>query len=576
MNSSTSPSVLDKGVLSSQELRDFLPVMWWLARLYIAGSLVALGLLEVKDQLLVPLWAALPLPAGFWLLYRGARAVASRSARAAHLMTVLSASFLTILYVPMLREPFGTMAIFLQTIHIVELLFLATPRLALAWYGFVVSALLIVRSLQYHLGATEQAGLLPLDSGIVAMAGLLSVMTGVLGGVWILTHFLRRMRSRSEQAERELDRAYRDLRALERTRTDFLSSVTHDLKTPLITIRGYLDLSLRSGELRPGIEQGLRVARRNTNRLQRLIEELLTAADPQSANVRLQIEPVDVHEVIQEEVASFENQASSRGVAIVHCRDEEVRVLADPLRLGQVLTNLIDNALRYSPEGGIVEVGARSYTSDSVSVWVGDQGPGIPDEIIQRLFETHYLRAAGDRALRGSGLGLTICQRFVTAMGGRISVESNAGAGTRFQIVLPTPAEDVRSHEEKPRRRRALVLDDESDVLELVQVHLHAAGYDPVLLQNGTAAYEMAMQEDFDILLLDVNVPGLTGVEVSRRLRDAGRPGRILLFSALIRDDAERLLDEARADGFLPKPFNVDQIERVLKSTESAGAGVRV
>ncbi len=266
--------------------------------------------------------------------------------------------------------------------------------------------------------------------------------------------------------------------------------------------------------------------------------------------------------IVEEELAGLTGFADARSVALVQIGEKSSdKVWADRERMGQVISNLISNAIKHSPRGGVVEVGVETHSHVDRVIWVRDRGEGIPPEQMQHLFEENYMRNGDSAGPKGLGLGLVICKRLVMAMGGRIWVESRVGEGTTFSVTFPARAPGLREKPDENARLRALILDDEPDVLALAEFHLSAAGYDTFLYHNGMAAYDAAMQEEFDLLLLDVNVPGLTGVEVSRRLREAGRPGRILLFSALIRDDAERLIFEARADGFLPKPFDVDEIE---------------
>jgi signal transduction histidine kinase/ActR/RegA family two-component response regulator len=406
---------------------------------------------------------------------------------------------------------------------------------------------------------------------LAMVLGVMLLLTLCFGVIFLLSHLMWKQKERIEASTLVVDQAYQELRVSERSRSELLASVTHELKTPLVTVRGYIDLALR-GELQSPVRAGLQVARRSALRLQRLIEELLIAADPKNLGAELVPGEVGLHELLGEEIANFSNQAASQNVTIIQVSDsKQDTIWADRERVGQVISNLINNALRYSPEGGVIEVGARPHSAADMLVWVSDQGKGIEPEKLKHLFEEHYVRGTEARSDRGMGLGLLICKKLVTAMGGRISVASQTGVGTTFSVTFPRKSTEKQAPAmQTVRQLRALVLDDESDVLSLMEYHLVTAGYEVALFQNGTAAYESAMREEFDLLFLDVNVPGITGVEVSRRLREAGRPGRILLFSALIRNDAERLLVEARADGFLPKPFDFDQISHVLDEARAS------
>ncbi len=561
------PRGFDRTLLDDRELRDYLPALRFLTYIFIFGSSLCLTLLSIFGLLVAPLWTVLLIPLGCWSYVTIAARRMRDEPRRFHVHTTFAAAVSTLLFVPFAREPVSTLMVFVELAFLAHCLFASTPRMALRLWVLVLASIFGVRVAQTQLGSP--VGLAPYPVNWAAMMGVGWVLVVGFLVVWMLTYSVWQQKLRGMQAQAELDRAYQDLRALERSRSEFLSSITHDLKTPLVTIHGYLDLALRQ-QIAPGLAQGLRVAKRNATRLQHLIEDLLLAADPQSARTRLRFEQVSLAEVIEEERASFHNLAGSKQLQIVMRTEGAPVAWADRQRVGQILGNLLDNAIRFSPERATVEIGAAPDGPGETRMWIQDAGPGIPPEHIKHLFETHYIRAQDERAKPGMGMGLVICQRLATAMGGRISVESRPGQGTRFDIVFPT-REPGRVETAPADRRRALVLDDESDVLELVAYHLRTAGFDPVLIQNGTAALERAMQEDFELILLDVNVPGLTGVEVSRRQREARRQGKILLFSALIRHDAERLLLEARADGFLPKPFGFEQIAQVLSEAAQDG-----
>lgn len=553
---------LDRRILDERELAEYEPVLRGLSVLFVVLSAGSLALLGAWGLLDVPLAAALAMPALYVVHAVAAMRLCARRPRLLYAQLIVSCAVFSLGYVHAVAEPVGTILAFIQPIYFAEALFFVTPRFALGVFALSTGGLLGLRGIEHAYAL--KPGLAGFPVGEAAMGGVIVMLAMSFAMLWLLSDFVWHQRQREKGAHDVLDQAYQDLRTLEKSRSELLASVTHELKTPLVTVRGYLDLGIRK-IIDPAIKGGLETARRSALRLQRLIEELLLAADPNKTVAQLQFGDVDIHGLLGEEVANFSAQAAAGGVALVQIGDKgSDTIWADRERVGQVVSNLLSNALRYAPQGTVVEVGARPLNQAEMLVWVSDQGPGIRPDKLAHLFEEHYVRGFTGGVERGTGLGLTISKRLVTAMGGRMSVESDADRGTTFSITFPVRGQESGAEAAPERRRRALVLDDEADVLSLMEYHLRAAGYEPTVLQNGTAAYERAMKEDYDLLFLDVNVPGLTGVEVSRRLREAGRPGRILLFSALIRDDAERLLAEARADGFLPKPFDIDQIAAAL------------
>jgi signal transduction histidine kinase/CheY-like chemotaxis protein len=555
------PRGFDRTVLDARELRDYLPALWLFFYAYLLGVTSGLALLNSLGLLNVAFWQALVIPIGFWISVIVFRRRGEPSPRRLHGYVAFGGAISAVLLVPIVQEPASTFMVFVVLPFMAHSIFVLTPRHALRLLGLVLFGVLGVRIAQMVFGADADLASYPVN--VAAMLGVVWILTVTYGVLWTIAYAVWGQKRRERASQEEVERAFQDLKAIERARSEFLSSVTHDLKTPLVTIHGYLDLALRNG-IDPALAQGLRVAKRNATRLQRLIEDVLSTSDAQATQSRLRFEDIPTRLILEEEMATFENQAAARGIRLSLACSDDQSIWIDRQRIGRVISNLVDNALKFSSAGGTVEIGARAFSPTEALIWVRDEGPGISPDVIQHLFETHYMLAREDRPRAGMGIGLTISQRLVVAMGGRISVESAQGRGTTFNLVFPVRAVALPPASGVPPVRKALVLDDESDVLELMAYHLRAGGFEPVLIQNGTAAYEKAMQEDFELILLDVNVPGLTGVEVSRRLRDAGRPGRILLFSALIRNDAERLLLEARADGFLPKPFNTEQIEEIL------------
>lgn len=561
---------LDRTTLDPRELAEYQPVVRALSLAFIATALVGLAVMAHWRLLIVPLWVAL-VPIFLYTLHAGAAlALWPNRPRLLYAQLIVTSSAVSLAYVHFIVEPIGSLAAFAQPVFYAQAFFFITPRFALAVLTLSTTGLVVLRAFETAYGLKPDLLAYPL--GQAAMAGTLVILAMMFAVLWLVSDFVSKQRIKEKAARDVLDQAYQDLRVLEKSRSELLASVTHELKTPLVTVRGYVDLAIRAvNDAR--VKDGLVIARRSALRLQRLIEELLMAADPNKTVAQLQFSAVDIHKLLEEEVANFSAQASANGVAIVQIGAKtKDTIWADHERVGQVVSNLLSNALRFAPQDSVIEVGARALNASEMLVWVADQGPGISPAKLAHLFEEHYVRGTSSVNERGTGLGLTISKRLVMAMGGRLAVESSPEAGTTFSLTFPVRSQAAVAAEQPNRPRRALVLDDEADVLSLMEYHLRTAGYETTALQNGTAAYERAMKEDYDLLFLDVNVPGLTGVEVSRRLREAGRPGRILLFSALIRDDAERLLAEARADGFLPKPFDIEQITAVLEGRRGSAA----
>jgi signal transduction histidine kinase len=233
---------------------------------------------------------------------------------------------------------------------------------------------------------------------------------------------------------RSLTRAFNNmaarLRETDEQRRNLLADVTHELRTPLTVIQGNLEGMLDG--VYPADETNLRALLDETHLLSRLVEDLRTLALAESGALQLKKEPTDLVMLIRETLAAFQSQADAAGVALAVEAIELPLIELDPGRMRQVFSNLITNALRYSPAGSSVLVRCR-LADGQVQVEVRDSGPGIPAEDLPHVFERFYKSADSG----GTGLGLAIARHLVNAHGGTISAESAPGMGTTIRVVLP-------------------------------------------------------------------------------------------------------------------------------------------
>jgi two-component system phosphate regulon sensor histidine kinase PhoR len=217
-----------------------------------------------------------------------------------------------------------------------------------------------------------------------------------------------------------------------------VANVSHELRTPLSLIKGYTETLLDGAKDDPAVAvKFLQTIDRNAERLKLLIEDLLTISELESGRMRLQLQPVSLPVFVGKLVEDFQPRASARNVRFVNAVPELV-VSADPNRLGQVFSNLVDNAIKYGRTGGTVNLLARASKDGMVEICVGDDGPGIPEEACERVFERFYrVDKARSREQGGTGLGLSIVKHIVQSHGGRVWVESEPGKGSRFYFSLP-------------------------------------------------------------------------------------------------------------------------------------------
>lgn len=240
------------------------------------------------------------------------------------------------------------------------------------------------------------------------------------------------------------------LERLELVRQEFLSNVSHELRTPLTAIMALAE-TLEAGAIddREHNRRFLSIIQKNAARMHRLIDDILELSAIEAGNVKVQPEIVQLRPLVEEIVGSLSAAAATRAIVVSDLVGPEVKVFADPHRLLQMLTNLIDNAIKFNRQGGTVSIRYESRTGDCISV--EDTGEGIPDHHLDRLFERFYrVDRARSRELGGTGLGLAIVKHLTRAHGGEVTVESRFGEGTKFTVELPPQIEHAEEQSVSP------------------------------------------------------------------------------------------------------------------------------
>jgi two-component system phosphate regulon sensor histidine kinase PhoR len=228
------------------------------------------------------------------------------------------------------------------------------------------------------------------------------------------------------------------LRQLERTREEFVANVSHELRTPLSLIKGYVETLLDGARNDPVVaERFLKIIERNASRLDLLIQDLLAISALESGRIKLNLQPVPLRPLAEKVLADLKTRTDAKGVKLINDLPE-LTALADANRLEQVLANLVDNAIKYGRADGTVTIGGRKDDADKLEIFVQDDGPGIPPESLDRIFERFYrVDKARSREQGGTGLGLSIVKHIVQNHGGKVWVKSELGKGATFFFTLP-------------------------------------------------------------------------------------------------------------------------------------------
>jgi signal transduction histidine kinase/CheY-like chemotaxis protein len=377
-------------------------------------------------------------------------------------------------------------------------------------------------------------------------------------------------------------RLYKEVQDAARRKDEFLAMLAHELRNPLAPVRNALHIvRMRGNERRQGVRQAWEIVERQVEHMVRLVDDLLDVSRITRGKINLQKEPVAVATVVKRAVEGSRPLLEARGHTLEVAMPQDAgRVEGDPIRLAQVLWNLLNNAAKYTPEGGRVWLTVAKGHGD-VTIRVRDTGMGIPPEVLPKVFDlfTQTERTL-DRAEGGLGIGLTLVRQLTEMHDGRVEAFSEGpGRGSEFVVRLPllpetgsvAPGGDDRPGAglaRAPAQRRILVVDDNRDSAESLATLLRLVGNDVRTAHDGAEALAVAAAYQPDLMLLDIGLPVLNGYEVARRLRTEpgyGRPVLVALTGYGSDEDRRRSL-VAGFDHHLVKPVDFDTLQQLLAS----------
>jgi signal transduction histidine kinase len=341
--------------------------------------------------------------------------------------------------------------------------------------------------------------------------------------------------------EETLQTEMRSLREIERMKTDFVSTVSHELRTPLTSIRGALGLLLggKVGAVPETAVPLLRIALQNTERLVRLINDILDIEKMESARFEVRRDSVDLYQVLDATVAGIQEFAREHTVTVRLAGDTSADIVGDSDRLVQLFTNLVSNAVKFSPPGETVDV-RLECDSGRAMVSVTDRGPGIPEEFRARIFG-RFQQAEGTSG--GTGLGLAIVQRIAQLHGAEVSFDSAVGRGTVFRVAIalaPRPSAEYAVDDGRPR---ILMVEDDQSMIDILTTLAQPYGQ-VVAAHTAEEAIAIARRGRVNVMLIDPDLSGMDGFDLVRRLRamDVYHSLPVLVFTAS-EYDAERYDD---------------------------------
>ncbi len=394
----------------------------------------------------------------------------------------------------------------------------------------------------------------------------------------------------SKNLEAELKQAKEQAENATRAKSEFLANMSHEIRTPMNGIIAATDLLLNRKPTGHSAHF-LEIIQSSANSLLRIINDILDFSKIEAGKLNLEKMPFHPNEVVQRIGDMFESQAASKDIELAVDLPSSIpgELIGDPFRLQQVLTNLVSNAIKFTPEGGRVIRGikelmpvGKTIIAKQVMVifYVKDTGIGIPQDQFTNLFlPFSQIDGAGTRSYDGTGLGLCICKQLVEMMGGRIWVESTPGQGSTFYFTvrferpdfheLPdgkTPDESAFSGKKNLAGLRVLLAEDDPTNLNLIRAVLEDDGILVETVSNGAQALAALRKERFDLVLMDIQMPGINGLEATRILREEMKMVElpiVALTALAMKGDEERCL-AAGMNAYISKPIDLDALFRTI------------
>ena len=399
----------------------------------------------------------------------------------------------------------------------------------------------------------------------------------------------QRIRQRTEALEEATQRAL----SASRAKSEFLANTSHELRTPMNGILGMIDIVLDE-DLPSEHREHLETAKGCANTLLALLNDILDLSKIEAGKMLIEKIGFDVRRVADDCIKSLLPRCRQKGITIRGrvAGNLPREILGDPLRVRQVLTNLLSNAVKFTESGWVelrIEVrdGGPAPSSMMLAIEVEDSGTGIPQEKLTAIFE-EFTQADGSvsRKYGGTGLGLAITRRLVELHGGSISVHSEVGKGSCFSVLVPleitvpahaAPVEPTgglaHAAPAGEPRARVLVAEDNQVNQKVVTALLGKHGYSVVLANNGREALDRLREREFDVILMDIQMPELDGIQATHQIRSDARwkcLPIIAMTAHAMTGDREKCL-EAGMDGYLSKPVNARHLLEVLRQFTASG-----
>ncbi len=480
------------------------------------------------------------------------------------------------------RHPYSVLNVF--TYEKMEARVLKTIQTSIP---IVLVALAIVAAVSFWLAGRVTRPILELTQGVRQFStgkGLPRFEFRTGDEIEELADSFGQLAARIKQQLEKLERANEELATLDRMKTDLLANVSHELRTPLAAIRGYVEF-FQEGQLGPVTEsqrKGLDVCLRNAERLTKTINMLLDFSRMELGRVSIRSAPFQIGRLVDQVVKGISSEAKKRRINLRMDVESSLRAVdGDRERLTQVLENLITNALKFTPEGGAVEVGARSIDGGArVEITVADTGAGIPEQERKRIFDKFYQSdATATRKYGGIGLGLAIVKSILDAHNSTIVVDERPGGGSVFRFSLA--AVEVRTESgvfyglvPTDGAAEILAIDDDADFLSVIRETLAKQGFTVRTATTAAEGLAAAKERPPRLILLDIRLPDRDGFDLLQALKEGPETRNVPILVASVIDERIEGLRMGAVE-YLLKPIDrgrlVEAATRALRSGNEQG-----
>ena len=372
----------------------------------------------------------------------------------------------------------------------------------------------------------------------------------------------------------------------DRLKSAFLSNMSHEIRTPMNAILGFSGLRSDPESSEEEKNEYIEIIKERGNDLMRIISDIIDVAKIESGQLKISIKDCKVNRLLEDIHTTFtqikQKQGKNNVDLIIHLEvpDHEFTILTDPQRLRQVITNLVENALKFT-ESGAIEFGYAIKEDvgigKSIEFFIEDSGIGIPQEMHAVIFERfRQVDDSHTRTYGGTGLGLTICKNLTHLMGGELNLQSEVGKGTRFTITLPMwtissqreePAEDKTKTKERDWKEKVILIavDEESNYTFLEHV-LKRTGVKLLWAQNGMEAVNIAQTEKIDLILMDIHMPGMDGYEATEIIKKGNKSLPIIAQTAYALKGEKELSIGSGCDAYISKPIDIIELMGLLST----------